>query len=223
MDVVLLGHSFIRRMRDDLSPPMFTKHGLDIGHYSSLKAARFSTALRISNHIRGMYTLSNNVNFINDITHSKRLIIRTSPGIVIIDIGSNDLARIDNVNPVKMLELATKITDIATQLSAPVVIINCILPRSVRIASNPKTYLENTIHYNTFLKNICDTSDNLVFHKLRGFTHTWVNDIERRLEVSEWSSDGIHCNTPASRKKYRDSVRHAILSEVARARDNQPR
>ena len=217
MDAVFLGHSFIRRLRDDCIPPNKGKHGLDIGTHSEINAAKLAKCIGVQHHVRRIYTHSNYVVSIKDVTRCALLVTKIKPSIVMIDIGSNDLAHITKVNPGLMLELATKITDLATNLSTRVVILNGILPRTAGMSTDTVTFLKNSELYNQFLKNICESSTNLVYNKLRGFTHTWIDNTEQILPVSQWSTDGIHCNTQQSKTRYRTRVKQAILSQIGRA------
>ena len=216
MNVVIVGHSFVRRLRDDLLPPL-SRRGFDIDPYNPLKAAAFSTKLGIQHHFKGVYTASDGIIFIRDMKYCNSDIVRVSARIVVFDVGSNDLAHVDSVDPNRMLCLATQLTDIGAKLKNAVVIINCILPRTAGITCQRETFIENADLYNEYLKNICATSDNCVYNKLRGFRYIRSNKVQRRREVSEWSKDGIHCNTTASMKHYRSRIRQSIMAEVKRA------
>jgi hypothetical protein len=218
MDVAFLGHSFIRRLRDDNIHHTKGRHGLDIGTHSDINATLFAKCIGVHHHVRRIYTHTNYILFIKDIARCSLLITKIKPGIVLIDIGSNDLASVTKVNPALMLELATQITDSATQLSSSVIIINGILPRTAGMTASAETFQDNADLYNRFLKNICETSTNLVYNKLRGFTHTWIDNIEQKKPVSDWSTDGIHCNTIESMKRYRTRIKQAILSQIGRAK-----
>ena len=218
MDVAFLGHSFIRRLRDDCIINNTNRLGHDIGTHSEIKAAQLAKCMGVHHHVRRIYTHSNYIVTIKDLARCAILVSNIKPKIVMIDIGSNDIAHITKVNPALMLNLATQLTDFASQLSTEVVILNGILPRTAGISADVVTFQKNSDLYNTFLKNICDTSKNMVYNKLRGFTHTWIDNVEHSRPVSDWSTDGIHCNTTQSMKQYRTRVKQAILSQIKRAK-----
>ena len=218
MNVVIMGHSFVRRLRDDLLPSP-SNYADDINSYNPTKAAALSTKLGIQHHFKGVYTISNRIVRIRDLNDCDTTISRVSARVVLIDIGSNDLAHMDRVDPILMLRLATQITDIGAKFRKSVVIINSILPRKSGITCTIETFLNNADLYNNYLKNICDTSDNCIYNKMRGFAYTCAL---KRREVSEWSTDGIHCNTINSKKHYRARIRQSIMAEVKRAKQLEP-
>ena len=220
MDVVVLGHSFIRRLRDGLIPPKKSKRSHDIPAWNTAAASQLTAAWGMSQHIRHIYTFSDGVTRIRDIDGATHMVERIRPGIVLMDIGSNDLAHVDSVDPSQMLRLATHITDTALTLSTHKVIINAILPRTGNITCTPAVFRENASHLNSFLKNICDPKSRLVFHKPRGFWTQCTDAKERPCEVSEWSSDGIHCDMPDSARRYSARTRRAILTQVHWARNS---
>jgi lysophospholipase L1-like esterase len=214
MDVVLLGHSYIRRLRDGLIPPLHSHRGQDVGIGSLIRAAQLASNLNISQHIRRVYTFSDGVVRIRDLDGIQTFVDRIRPGIVFIDIGSNDLAHYDVVDAYTMLQLVTQLTDLALSLHAPKIILSAILPRTGNITCSPDTFRENAELFNTYLMNICDPKSKLVYHKPRGFWNQYLDGLEHTLEVSDWSSDGIHCNRPDSFQKYKTRTRRAIMTQV---------
>ena len=214
MDVVLLGHSYIRRLQDGLIPPLHSHHGQDVGIGSLIRAAQLASNLNISQHIRRAYTFSDGVVRIRDLDGIQTFVDRIRPGIVFIDIGSNDLAHYDVVDAYTMLQLVTQLTDLALSLHAPKIILSAILPSTGNITCSPDTFRENAERFNTYLLNICDPKSKLVYHKPCGFWNQYLDGLEHTLEVSDWSSDGIHCNRPDWFKKYKARTRRAILTQV---------
>ena len=218
MEVVLLGHSFIRRLRDDLVPwrPQGGR-GTDVGLGHPLRAAQLARAMGVSRNVRRIYTFSDGIVRIGDVDQAAAFVRRASPGVLLLDVGSNDLAHIVTVDPVQVLRLAVQLTDVASLFEAAFVIINAIIPRTGNITCVPDTFRENAELFNTFVKNICETSEKLVFHKLRGFWNTRHGAVTLPCQVPEWSTDGIHCDTSLSMRRYRVRTKHAILAQVARA------
>jgi hypothetical protein len=177
-----------------------------------------SKNLNISQHVKRVFTFSDGVVSIGDIARAHSFINDIGPGIVLIDIGSNDLAHIQTVDPSTMLHLATSLTDLVLTLNACKVIFNAILPRTGNITCNPETFRANAELYNNYLKNICDPKSKLVYHKPRGFWNSYTDGLEHICQVSEWSSDGIHCDTPESFRRWTARTRRAILTQVHWAR-----
>jgi hypothetical protein len=213
MDIVVLGHSFVRRLRDGLIPPVPYRHSHDIHAWNATAAAQLASAWGISDHVRHVYTYSDGIVRIRDVDRAVSTIQRIRPCVVLIDIGSNDLAHVEEVDPPLMLRLATQLTDFAIDLAAHKVILNAILPRTGNITCPPAVFRDNAEHFNNFLYNICDPKSKLVFHKPRGFWKTHVDGKERLCEVAEWSSDGIHC-TLESMRRYSTRTKRAIITQV---------
>lgn len=219
-----MGHSFVRRLRDGLVPPLPSKRGQDIPPWNTKGASHLASAWGISDHVRGVYTYCDGVVRIRDIDIALSTVRRVRPGVVLIDIGSNDLAHVDEVNPNLMLRLVTQLTDFALALPTSKVVLNAILPRTGNITCAPEVFRENAEHFNNFLFNICDPPSKIVFHRPRGFWMTHVGGKERVCEVHEWSTDGIHCNMPASMGRYRARTRRAVLAQIHSVRETtEPR
>jgi hypothetical protein len=219
MDVVVLGHSFVRRLRDGLIPPWPSNRGRDIGIGSLNRASLLSRKFNISRHVGRVYTFSDGVVRIGDIARAQHFIDQIAPGILLIDIGSNDLARIDVVDPLHMLRLATSLTDMALTFCARKVIFNAILPRTGNITCTPETFRANAEHFNTYLMNICDPRSKLVYHQPRGFWTSYADSRNDICAVSAWSTDVIHCDNPDSFRRYMARTRRAILSQVHWAKE----
>ena len=215
---VLIGHSFVRRMRQGLlarptrvagkpgvkklcQPPEKIARGLDV----------FPTYDAIHTDSTDIFWIANlpgSIDFINDL----------SPSVVMIEIGSNDLAHADFFNPGFMLKLATQVVEFAAGISAQIVIINAILPRTGRITCDHIVFRQNADLYNTIIHNYCDTNPKLLFNRLRGLSQTIVSKRATKLEhcqpprpVSDWSADGIHCDRPHSKRLYQKRVKFALL------------
>ena len=206
MTVLLVGHSFIRRFRDTIlrdSPFV----GKDILCKNSQAAAIFADKLRINEHFQQVFTISQRLYFIHQLSRIQKQLLEIRPDIVLVDIGSNDLANLTFANPGRCLALATAIFDFAqTIISSTTVIINSVLPRVGRLNCSPKTFLENCTYFNNFLKHLCSSTPNIKYQKLRGF---FGSDPEHKLS---WSLDGIHCNASAGQRMYTTRLRQTLLS-----------
>ena len=95
--------------------------------------------------MEGVYTYADTVVMADDLTHSIPLISAVRPNIVLMDIGSNDLANLHMTDHFSSLDLATRVFDIAKQYneqrSVLMVIVNNILPRSNNIACTADVFL----------------------------------------------------------------------------------
>ena len=210
--IVLVGHSFIRRFRDYHLP--YHAGGHDILQPNAVRAAQLSDALNLEHHVEGVHTYADNVVMADDLTHSIPLIRAVRPNIVLMDIGSNDLANLHMTDHFSSLDLATRVFDIAKQYneqrSVPMVIINSILPRSNNIACMADVFLRNAEHYNNVVSNYCDKKK-IIYNKQRGFHFMEIQGQQVSHPVSSWSKDGIHCDIPQSMAQYTQRLRRAIL------------
>ena len=218
MDAVMIGHSFIRRLRDETFPPRVAHRriprGQDIHHVQQNKARAFASKLRLDDNIRAIYTASNGINLIKDLHKSESLIFQIRPDMILIDIGSNDLANLTDQDHNSALNFAHQVLEFAESLPAHLIIINAILPRSESITCSPETFRYNASHYNRIVSTFCATSPHIKFNKMWGFNFHYDNDTEQTRPVSLWSLDGIHCDTQIGRKQYRSRIRHALLDNM---------
>ena len=182
-NTVLVGHSFIRRFRDYHLP--YHAGGQDILQPNAVRAAQLSDALNLEHHVEGVYTYAGNVVMADDLTHSIPLIRAVRPNIVLMDIGSNDLANLHMTDHFSSLDLATRVFDKAKQYneqcSVPMVIINSILPRSNNIACMANVFLGNAEHYNNVVSNYCDKK-NIIYNKQGDFI-LWRSRVSRFLAL----------------------------------------
>ena len=200
-DVVIVGHSFIRRYRDHLIPPAagFPGQGQDITAAMPLVARQAAINAALDRRINGIYTVANQLNLIANLHMADATLNAVQPQIVILNVGSNDLANLTGVNNNHVLTMINSLVafgehcraDYATQL----VVINSIVPRLSNIACTPSDFTTNMETFNRLASNWCSGVDGLMFNRLRGFYMKHIdNKIEIPLPVHEWSYDGIHCD-----------------------------
>ena len=222
--MVIIGHSFVRRLRDHLFTPRSSHgrpRGQDISFCHNTKAQLCAQKLGVSNNIRAVYTSGNDINLIADLHKSESLIHEIQPQIIVIDIGSNDIANIDHENHNIMLEFANRLIDFALALTAPLIIINSVLPRTERISSTPDQFRNNASHFNKFISVYVSDTSNIIYNKMRGFAYYYdANNKESPKPVHMWSQDGIHCDE-RSIQQYRNRIRHAILDNIHRLKDKE--
>ena len=186
--VVILGHSFIRRLRDFV----FTTPD-----YGNLRL--FSSQFSVKFRARGGLT-------IGQLASSSNLVNFVGGDICFLQIGSNDLCNVSL--PVK--DIANAITSFALFLivsgKVNIVIIGQVFFRSPHV-TDPR-YNDRVIELNMLLESICVNSDlRLKFWHHHGF---W-ND----QNMSHLSPDGVHLQNPTENprpmQKYAQSIKSAIL------------
>ena len=166
MDIVLCGHSFVRRYRDWISP-CFPRS--DVQPSNKTRAATFATALRLDKHFRYVYTVSDNIVFLRDLINALPSILCLHAQIVVIDIGSNDLSKLTSHCPKTTVFIANEIFSFANNVCAPRVVINAVLPRVGNLACSPDTFLLNSRDLNNYLSTLCSVESHIHYNKLKGF------------------------------------------------------
>ena len=101
--MTIAGHSFVRRARDDLAPlyrDMGRKHinRVDISISDPIRASKYVREMEIDHNISHVYTVSDRVVTLDDLTQRREEILSTFPRIIDLDITSNDIARFPNVD-----------------------------------------------------------------------------------------------------------------------------
>jgi hypothetical protein len=221
MDAIFVGHSFIRRMRDEVlrvaNNTRTRPRPRDISWTQPHGAQSFARHLRLHDMFHCVYTEANNINLVTDLDSAMSTISHVRPFLLLIDIGSNDVADVMTLDPNAMLRLATAVHDFAVQTAVPCVIINAILPRTGNISCDAAIFRGNAVLYNRFLASLCDDRTTH-YNKMRGFAyiHQWSRRSSR--EVSTWSKDGIHCDSPISMRRYINRIRQAVLAHAYRCR-----
>ena len=209
MDVILIGHSFVRRFKDHFCRDT-RGTGKDISEPEL--AESLSQRLSIDHHFKRLYTISQGVIFIRDLYQHVQNIDQfvSNPTVIILDIGSNDLAQLHRSTPDRCLKLASELVDMAETLTLhrliKLVIIHSVVPRFSRINSTIDNFYKNFVSFNKYVQHLCSITDSVQYHKLRGFFHR-----NRTSSHSTWwTSDGIHCNARGL-DTYKARLRHGLL------------
>ena len=173
---------------------------------------------RLAHCVSALYTASDDVNLVSDLWKTDASTISIEPDIVVLSLGSNDLAQMQAVDWDMVESLCAIIIHFAQELltkyGVKSVIINSIVPRTHRISSTPAAFLANMEHFNSIISQWCDKNDNATYNHLRGFyAHYEKDNIQSPLPVSHWSNDGIHPND-AFMDKFSQRLRFAILATV---------
>ena len=135
---------------------------------------------------------------------------------VVIDIDTNDIARLTADDHVAILNLVTSVHEFARSLHVSLVIVNVVIPHCKGLSCSPEVFMSNAKRYNSMLKTLAESSDNpsIVVNKMRGFFGDGLS--QNALPVSRWSSDGIHANNPESIKRNCNRTSHRVLENLYR-------
>ena len=214
MECVFVGHSYIRRLRDHYLLRRFRYR--DVRPHHVERACELARELELDNQFAGVYTAANDIVFIHELEHTRRTIATVKPGVVVIDIGTNDIARLTADDHVAILNLVTRVYEFARSLHVSLVVVNAVIPRCKGLSCSPDVFMTNAKRYNSILKTLVENSDNpaIVVNKMRGFFGDGFS--KNALPVLRWSSDGIHANNAESIKHYRNRTRHCVLENLYR-------
>lgn len=198
---LLIGHSFIRRIRDAWIGPFYAR-GQD---YFDISLARtVANTAGVSNRIRELFTCANGINLISQLPYAEATIERLKPSIIAFNVGSNDLAGLKEIDPGRIEELVNEYLDFAQRIisvyNVKQVILFSVLPRTNVRAGSPSIFWENMNIFNSKLKQKTMSDSQKTFVKIKGFYSKKIGGVDYRLAVNEWSRDGIHCKTFDDRK-----------------------
>ena len=226
MNLVIIGHSFVRRCRDDKVPVKGWRKGklitlpTDISMLNTRRAAAYAHALRVDNTFGAVYTESSGLNLVDQLVQASNLITSTRPSAAILDIGSNDIAHVTTFDPNAMLELAVKVHNFASSMAPNLVIVHAVLPRTKLSWCSAEIFRKNAAQYNQCLRTLCEgtTDKALVFNGMRGFWHeeTDADGKSHPKLVNTWSDDGIHADTPNGMTAYQKRMRLCLLDNMHR-------
>ena len=205
MIVCILGHSFISGLL----------HHLENRCKQKLAPADVAKTLKVDNLVAQIHMFGQRGAKILDGNYlmPSHLLRSVNPDLVLMQIGSNDLA-----NGSCPLSVASKSIDMAQNIlskikSAKQVIILSIIPRISKDPGISQEKLNDSIYKcNGYLKNFCDVESSIQFKSLSGF---WKNPI------MHWSRDGIHPNSHHGREKYIHNIRFIIFDAITRIVNNK--
>ena len=184
MHGILVGHSFVRRMRRQ------SGHLQDINfamERNSVEARDLSRSLGWFNCVNFAYTISDGCNVYEDLP----IIFDAQCDILVMNMGSNDLACLSKVDLRSVQRLACRYYEWAINTGARAVLFVGVLKRTGRLNCSPSVFNVNRQIFNRKLKSLCVRNRRVHFQKLRGFEST---SSQHSLNVSSWSQDGIHPN-----------------------------
>ena len=192
--VLLIGHSFIRRVRNVWIPSVHGQ-GHDLLSVNEARMAAISAGL--GNVCNKLYTMSTGINLISDLIRTLETVADKRPDIVCLHVGSNDLANMPQEHLINAEYFATMCFQFALRLVRDyqvkhVILLQC-LPRTRLRNGTAVSFAANMRYFNAALDEFCSTNDQIDFVGIRGFAHKKVNGVDVPRPVSEWSLDGIHC------------------------------
>ena len=130
---------------------------------------------------------------------------RPSCELLVLDIGSNDIAQSKTVNKRAMELLAKFIFVWASLARARCVISLGVILRAAGLRGSARQFEQNRLYYNAVLTSLCKNSNHMNSAKDTGFEGS-----DPIASVSSWSDDGIH---PRSMEKYSHRLRFIVMRE----------
>lgn len=185
--VLILGHSFVRRLSSDLSRCFDLRAGKDF---------KLQGTASVCLHGVGGRTVATLRSF------DLHVIRRLSPDIVILEIGTNDLSRF----PPEVVGSAIEelVQFLLEQFSVRVVGVCHVIPRGVSYA-NSSLFLERVLVLHKYLEVVLDSCSKVFCWRHREFSHP-AKDF--------YLPDGVHLNPSGQYLLYR-SYRGAILHALS--------
>ena len=184
------------------------------GRPSHHRSARFAQALRVSNHVQHLHIFGRRGLCIldtGDHLSLPRHVLAVQPRFIIVDIGTNDLAKIGlsthTIQPTYIAsQLIQKTLNVMCDYNVQHVVLCSALHRTTKLNSQTPESFQLLVHdFNKTLHSLSAIQPNITFWSHKGF---W------QKPVYEWSRDGIHPNTYNGRNKYKTSIRGAIFKAL---------
>ena len=187
---LILGHSFIARLRRDLTSN------------SSINMYLNSSFIQIDwCGINGA-----TVDTLNTNEKVKSKLSEFKPHVVVLEIGSNDLCSPDDPKAIGK-EIMQYVNNLIKHFNVHQVVVNCVIQRTKksRWVKDLKQYNKNVNILNQFLEAVCDHKERIHYWKHRS---SLIKDLKLSL-----LDDGVHFN-PQGQFVYYKSLRDAVLSGI---------
>ena len=200
-EAVILGHSFIRRLHHDLSSYFA---GAPEGELPRLTAQY----LKVHHNIPKVYLYGESGAMADSFPVPHTWLDSISPTIVLIELGTNDLARGTPAEHVAscLWQMVMKL-----HCSFPAIIgILSVVPRSHKLYISQHNFLQACAQLESTLKCKVQGYSNIFYHKHKGFYEIEFQGKKSPKPIESWSLDGIHPNTEAGQKSYQSSLRDAL-------------
>ena len=198
--VLILGHSFIRRLEEDINNPKKLQFHMNFGLNQCAAVYMHESSWKISLDYDA---------FLNQVRHKLTFTTRTFDAAVI-QLGGNDLC-LRYCNP---LELASKLDDFANWLkqncAVRVVYICELFTRKRARFVSPENYEARRIATNTYLATLLEDSDSIKIWRHRRIFNS-PNNI--------FDGDGTHLNCLGTKKFY-ESLKRAVILAIQASQRN---
>ena len=216
-DVVLVGPSFIRRLKSFWFPDLPLDSDIDFLHEDLASQASVKGCL--NRNIDKIYTACVGINLPEHLYRSEDLIRVVTPKILVIHMGSNKLTTLERFDPVLVQTVIDQIIIFAQRMISEFGVGKVIFPSCLARTGNlrncsPAVFEQNRSEFNSILHNACLGQETLIFLHLRGFDFKKVNNHNVKRDVCEWSRDGIHIDMdthPEFMGKYWNRIKFALL------------
>ena len=149
---LLIGHSFIRHTRAILIVLPPGRKCWDISKSRQQVASIAWDKAELAKMIFRFFTSSQNIDLVSDLWKAESTVVAISPQIVLLHIGSNDLAHFIQDDKSAIITISTSLVDFAKWLldyfEVRFMIINSMVPRdSHNMCCSADTFLTNTTHF----------------------------------------------------------------------------
>lgn len=185
--ILILGHSFVRRLRDDLFYKFDSRASLDFG-LRGIATVHF--------HGVGGRTVSKLTTF------DLGVVQQLKPNIVILEVGTNDLTTLrPEVVGSKLEEL---VVTLKHQYSVAIVVVCHVIPRGLSAAPHRQSFWEKAQLFNQYIQ--------VVLEHISG-VFSWRHQAFSNPAKHFYLGDGVHLNTKGQYILYR-SYRGAIFKAL---------
>ena len=197
---LVIGHSFVYSMDD-----------LWRRKYSTCPVAALekyvAEELRVARNVSQVFMCGQRGAHLGNFVIPKVLLQNLKPDVVILDLGTNDLARGTTPD-----ELVTGLQTLSKALLCycPWVVILSIVPRGAGFVEsvNEDSFRDAMQQVNNQLQKF--QWQGVIFCKAKGFYAIQTGNQKELKPISDWSYDGIHPNNRAGRMLYAKAIRLAI-------------
>jgi hypothetical protein len=168
--------------------------------------------LKVSQNISTVYLVGQRGANLSNFRIPTVVIQNLQPHIIVLDLGTNDLAP-----GLTAATVADGIMALAQHLltCTSVVVLLSVVPRGTGFQSGvtQDTFLESMKQVNSLLKSYCSqgSQQGILFCRSKGFYEVEHEGKKVSRDVATWSYDGIHPNNRRGREIYKNGVRMALV------------
>lgn len=213
---MLIGHSFPKSLHDHL---LVKYEAASRKHQSYAITSLETFAVRHIEVDRSIASLhmwgKGGSKVVSDFDLTESEIREIKPDIVLLDLGTNDVVQpqVSTEAIIKGIWLqALLLKDV---FGVDIVVLCSIVRRETDARMTPQHFMSRAHIVNSTLRELCKQKGQgkIIYHLHRGF---WRDTNMRPSEPSDWAKDGIHPNLPIGRRKYKSSLKSALLKARAK-------